>query len=167
MNRIRNNSVRTVTMTDLIAASDILIDAEGVWFYRGTEMIRRDIVRLFYQHLRQDASGACFIEIGRQRYPVEVEDTAFVVWRLRWTEGRDGEGECAYLLLSDDSIEKLDPATLRIGKNNIPYCRIRNGAFEARFSRSSYYTLTERVEYDSIRSTYVISVDGRTYRLSD
>ena len=154
-------------MAESNSASDIRIDAEGVWFYRGTEMIRRDIVRVFYRHLRQDASGGCFIEIGRQRYPVEVEDTAFVVLGLRWTEERDGEGDCAYLLLSDDSIEKLDPVTLRIGKDNVPYCRIRNGAFEARFSRSSYYTLTERVEYDSIRSTYVISVDGRTYRLSD
>jgi len=154
-------------MADSIAASDIRINAEGLWFYRGTEMIRRDIVRLFYQHLRQDASGGCFIEIGRQRCQVDVEDTAFVVWGLRWVEARDGEAECAHLLLSDDGIEKLDPATLRIGKNNVPYCKIRNGAFEARFSRCSYCALAERVEYDSIRSTYAISLNGQTYGLSE
>jgi hypothetical protein len=34
-----------------ISRSDIRIDAEGRWFYRDAEMIRRDIVRLFYQNL--------------------------------------------------------------------------------------------------------------------
>ena len=148
-------------------ASDIRIDAEGTWFYRGTEMIRRDIVRLFYQHLRQGSSGDWFINIGHQRYPVHVEDTAFVVWGLRWAERQDGEGECAYLLLSDESVEKLDPGTLRIGENNIPYCRVRNSGFEARFSRSSYYRLAERLQYDPNINGYVISLNGQTYRLTE
>jgi hypothetical protein len=150
-----------------IPESDIRIDAEGVWSYRGAEMIRREIIRLFYQHLRQDDSGGCFIEIGQQRYPVYVEDTAFVVWALSWAENRDGEEECAYLLLSDESIEKLNPGTLRIAENNIPYCRVRNGGFEARFSRSSYYRLAERVQYDFIINAHVISLNGQTYRLSE
>jgi hypothetical protein len=64
-------------MDVLVPESDIRIDADGVWFYRGTEMIRREIIDLFYQHLRQDESGHYVIEIGQQRYPVDVEDTAF------------------------------------------------------------------------------------------
>ncbi len=130
-------------------------------------MIRRDIVRLFYQHLQQDASGACFIAIGHQRYPVHVEDAAFVVWGLRWAQESDGGGECAYILLSDESVEKLDPGTLRIGKNNIPYCRVKNGAFEARFSRSSYQALVERLQYDPSIDRFAIYLDGLPYPLSE
>ena len=148
-------------------SSDIRINAEGEWFHRGLEMTRRGVVRMFYKHLRQDASGGCFFEFGQERYSVHVEDTAFVVWGLRWAEARDGERECAYLLLSDDSIEKLDPGTLRIRKNNIPYCRVKNGAFEARFSRSSYYQLAERVQYNSVLNAYIISLDGQIYGLSE
>ncbi len=146
---------------------EISIDADGTWSYRGTEMIRRDIVCLFYQHLRRDASGAYFIGMGHQQYPVHVEDAAFVIRGLRWATGPDGSAECAYLLLSDDSVEKLDPCTLRIGKNNIPYCKVKLGAFEARFSRSSYQVLAERLQYDPGAGGYAISLNGQRYLLSE
>ncbi|HAR97539.1 MAG TPA: DUF1285 domain-containing protein, partial [Syntrophus sp. (in: bacteria)] len=40
--------------TDTTPRSDIRIDKDGVWFYRGQEMFRREIVNLFYEHLKQD-----------------------------------------------------------------------------------------------------------------
>jgi hypothetical protein len=148
-----------------IPESDIQIDADGAWFYRGTKMIRQEIIALFYQHLRQDGSGCYFIEIGNQRRPVQVEDTAYVVWTLRWTGGGDAAEDCALLLLSDGSIEKLDPETLRIGRNHIPYCRVKNRKFEARFSRPGYYKLAERLHHDSANDAYFISLNGRQYQL--
>jgi uncharacterized protein len=144
-------------------ASDIRIDIDGLWFYSGMEMSRRDIVRLFYRSLRKDESGRYLIEIGKQRYPVDVEDTAFVVWTLDWIDGGDGSEECIRLLLSDDSIEPLDPDTLRIRRDGIPYCSVKNGSFDARFSRSSYYRLAERVQYDPLRKGYFISLKKRRY----
>jgi hypothetical protein len=145
------------------ATSDIRIDREGAWFYRGVEMSRREIVALFYRHLQQDAAGCYFIEIGRQRYRIEVEDTAYVVWAVRWVESRDEAEECAYLLLSDGSTEKLDPATLRIGAGNVPYCKVRNRRFDARYSRSAYYQLAEHVRHDSMQNAYFIALNGRPY----
>jgi len=136
--------------------SDIRIDKEGLWFYRGMEMSRRDIIRLFYRHLQQDASGGYLIEIGRQRYPVDVEDTAYAVWAAYRTESRNGIEESICLVLSDDSIESLDSSTLRIGKDNIPYCRVKNRRFDARFSRPSYYQLAEYVQYDPSRDAYFL-----------
>ncbi len=91
-------------------ASDIQVDTEGIWHYRGAEMTRRDIVRLFYEHLRLDAMGRFSIQMGGQSYPIHVEDTAYVVWAVY----RTGEGDRIRLLLSDDSMENLDPDTLRI-----------------------------------------------------
>jgi len=137
--------------------SDIRIDKEGSWSYGGVAMSRQDIVALFYRHLRQDRSGRCFIEIGRQRYPVEVEDTAYVVWAFR----------IPCLLLSDGSVEQLDPGTLRIGRGNIPYCKVKKGRFEARFSRSGYYQLAAHMEYDPLRDAFFISLNGRPHYIPD
>jgi hypothetical protein len=151
----------------LVPESDIRIDSDGVWFYRGMEMVRSEIIALFYQHLRQDDSGGYFIEIGPQRYPVHVEDTAFVVRSLHWAGGRNGMEECAFVLLSDNTLEKLNPETLRIGRNHIPYCRIKNQRFEARFSRASYYRLAEHLQFDSSDNSYFISINGRHYCLGN
>jgi uncharacterized protein len=143
--------------------SDIRIDSEGIWFYRNVEMTRRDIIALFYQHLMQDASGRHLIEIGQQRYPVEVEDTAYVVWAMQQAGAEEGIN----LLLSDYSLESLDPATLRIGKESIPYCKVKNGRLDARFSRSAYYQLAEHIGYDPLRDAYFLSVKGKQYCIKE
>jgi len=147
--------------------SDIRIDIEGTWSYRGMEMTRRDIIRLFYRHLKCDESGGYFIEIGRQRCRVDVEDTAYVVWAVRWTdEEAKTAGESAWLLLSDDSLERLDPETLRVGSDGVPHCRVKSGAFTARFSRSGYYQLAERIQYDPERDSYFILHKGKPVHIA-
>jgi uncharacterized protein len=138
--------------------SDIRIDREGVWFYRGTEMSRQDIIQLFYQHLLQDKSGY-FIQMGGQHCPVDVEDTAYVVRAVYWT--RSGEKlESVRLLLSDNCIEELDPVTLRIGKENVLYCRVKAGRFDARYLRSSYYRFAEIIRFDPQLNSYFIELKG-------
>ncbi len=145
--------------------SDIRIDREGVWFYRGAEMTREDIVKLFYRHLKKDSSGHYFIQIGKQHFEVEVEDTVYVVQAVRWDGGSSLSEECIHLYLSDGSIEDLDPETLCITKENIPYCKIRSGRFDARFSLSSYYQLTEHIQHDPARNAYFIRLKGQMHRI--
>jgi hypothetical protein len=153
-------------MNTSIPTSDIRIDEEGMWFYRGVEMSRTDIVKLFCRHLAQDISGCYFIEIGKQRYQVEVDDTAYVVQSVDWGDGGPETGECVYLLLSDSTIETLDPRTLRINKDNILYCRIRNRHFDARFSRSSYYRFAERLKHDPLKDAFFILLNGQRHYIS-
>jgi uncharacterized protein len=143
--------------------SDIRIDREGVWFYRGTEMSRQDIIQLFYQHLLQDESGY-FIQMGGQHYPVDVEDTAYVVRVVYWIKsGNELKG--VRLLLSDNCIEELDPETLKIGKENVLYCRVKAGRFDARFSRPSYYRFAEIILFDPLQNSYSIELKGRLHYL--
>ena len=149
----------------MVSKSDIRIDSDGTWYFQGFEMLRRDIINLFYQNLRQDEAGGYRIEIGREQYPVEVEDTAFVVWDLCWNSGEHGAETHALLYLSDDTTEKLDLETLRIGTGFVPYCRVKDGRFEARFSRASYYKLTEQMQHDPDADTYCIDLNGRRYLL--
>ena len=130
-------------------------------------MTRRDIVRLFYNNLRQDELGRYFIEIAAQKYPVEAEDTAYVVWALDWSQSGNEAEAGVRLLLSDDSIEELDPGTLQIRKNNILYCRVKGNRFDARFSSSSYYRFVEHVQYTPLNNSYFILLKGKPYPIDE
>ena len=43
--------------------TDICIDKDGIWYFRGAEMKRQDIVQYFYQYLRRDGDGNYLIEM--------------------------------------------------------------------------------------------------------
>jgi uncharacterized protein len=62
-----------------IPPCQISIDKEGRWFHKGAEMIHRETVRLFYEHMSLDPEGRYIIEWAGERCTVDAEDTAFVV----------------------------------------------------------------------------------------
>lgn len=146
----------------------IRIDKEGVWYYKGAEMFRKEIVNLFYSHLRQDdASGLYVIELENDRCYLDVEDTAFVV-RSAWkTPSAGGETADIRLLLSDDTVEALDAATLRVGAGNVLYCRVKSGRFEARFQRAAYYQMADHIEQDTNWDAYFVAVNGTRFYIMD
>ena len=145
----------------ILPPCDIRIDKEGTWYYQGAEMFRRDIVNYFYENLKRDDGGHYLIEIDDDRCYLEVEDTAFVVKAVDYIAATEGGNE-AYiaLLLSDDTVERLDSETLRITSNEVPYCKVKARRFDARFSRAGYYQLTRFLEYDPVRESYYISLTG-------
>ena len=65
----------------------IFIDKEGRWYHKGAEMIHRDFIRLFYEHMELDLQGRYVINWQGQRCWVDVEDTAFVVRRVTFEDG--------------------------------------------------------------------------------
>jgi hypothetical protein len=91
--------------------------------------------------LRVDADGH-YLDLGPVRVPVEVEDAPFVVLRV------EPEGDRLILTVNDLSREPLMPGTLRFGADGVPYCRIKQGRFEARLSRAAAYQLLQHVESD-------------------
>jgi hypothetical protein len=147
---------------------NIRIDREGIWYYKGAEMFRREIVELFYRHLRKDESGNYIIELENDCCYLEVEDTAFVIKAVYCNENRGGEGdEDISLLLSDGTLEKLNPDKIWIGRNNILYCAIKNNKFDARFSRSSYYQLAQYINHDPEKDAYFLLFDGKPYYIQE
>jgi len=150
-----------------IPPCQIRIDKEGVWYYKGAEMFRKEIVNFFYQNLRQDETGNYLIELEKDLCYLEVEDTAYVVRSVRQTLSEKDGKAVFYLLLSDDTVDLLDPATLRIGKENVLYCTVKEDRFEARFLRPAYYQLAGDIEYDEDRDKYFIPLNGERYYLKD
>ncbi len=156
-------SAGAIKVMENIPFCNIRIDKDGVWYYKGAEMFRREIVNFFYQNLRQDESGRYLIELPNDRCYLDVEDAPFVVKSVHRAVSEADSRVSIHLLLSDDTVEPLDPETLRIGNDNVLYCSVRNQAFAARFLRASYYQLAHDIEYDECRDGFFIRLNGHRY----
>lgn len=136
---------------------ELRIDPEGRWFHGGVEIVRRNIMQLFSRSLRRGKDGKYYVQLGRDKAPVIVEDAPFVV--LRVEEQPSAE---LRLLLSDGSKEILQPRTLVFRDNNVPYCLVRKN-LKAKFSRQAYYQLAKYIELDDATGSYYFHF-GRSRR---
>jgi hypothetical protein len=109
------------------------VDVDGDWYDDDVQITHHGVLANLQGNLRRDAGGY-FIQT-RVRIPVDVADAPFVVTRVE----RRGAGLRVWL--NDGSEEDVDRATLRTGPNDVPYCTVKGGAFEARFSRAAAYQL--------------------------
>lgn len=148
---------------DGIAPCLIHIDKEGRWYHKGVEMVRREFIRSFFQQMELDHEGQYIIYWGGERCHVDVADTAFVVRRVSHLK-ETGKGPGFVLNLSDDTEEELRPDTLYMGKENVLYCRVKDGIFPARFNRAAYYQLAAHIE--ATGEDYVLPVNGRNFRIA-
>ena len=141
----------------------IFIDKEGHWYHKGAEMIHREFIQLFYQNMELDSHGRYVIKWKKDRCYVDVEDTAFVVWRVLYKEGNQGQNSKLILYLSDDTQEELIPDTIFIGKGNVLYCKVKNCTFPARFNHAAYYQLAQYIEKEE--GTYYLPFNGKRYNM--
>ena len=139
------------------ALPKLRIDANGDWFDDDVEVTHPGILANLRSSLRRDAQGY-FIQT-RVRIPVEVADAPFVV--IRFERSDDG----FRVVLNDGTQEQVEPATLRIGLGDIPYCAVKGGTFEARFSRAAAYQLLGMAEYDERTGRGVLRHGARGYEL--
>jgi hypothetical protein len=151
------------TMEKDIPPCNIRIDKEGVWYFKGNEIFRDEIVKYFYQNMKKDEAGRYLIELEDDCCYLDVEDTPFIVRSAYRSAAEAGNEECIYLLLSDQSVEKLNPDSLWAGKDNVLYCSVKKNAFVARFSRASYYQIADFIEYSDSANEYFISLNGKNF----
>jgi hypothetical protein len=137
-------------------SSNIRIDRDGVWYFEEKEIIRKEILSLFYASLHLDEDGY-YLEIKGQREYLEVEDTVFLVQGAELV--RDGE-EAFVISLNDGTHERLDLSTFRIAEGNIPYCLVKNGRFSARFLRLPFYQVAQHALHDEETDEYFLLLNG-------
>lgn len=138
------------------------IDREGNWHHQGVEVTHRGVYFYLYRLLQQEESGRFFIQNEEGKWYVEVEDAPFVVTQLERlpSSGKPGNPLQFTLTLNDGTQEPLDLSTLWIPQDNIPYCRVKGGRFQARFNRLSYFKLAEWVAYDEQRDAFYLPIEG-------
>ncbi|MBI2462564.1 MAG: DUF1285 domain-containing protein [Candidatus Rokubacteria bacterium] len=123
------------------------IDRDGVWLHEGREVTHPGVLQNLFANLARDADGHC-LRLGPRRIPVEVDDTPFVVVRIESSGIQSDRLESLNLVLSDGSREPLDPRSLWLGPGDVPYCRVKGGAFAARLSLPAWLELAERLVED-------------------
>jgi hypothetical protein len=144
----------------------ITVDEEGDWYYQGNKIIRENILDLFYENLHITPEGEFFIEWRQSRCILETADTPFVISMVDRKGYAAGEDEEIYLYLRHlQGFETLDPSTLKVGKDNVLYCRIRKGIFPARFSRAAYYRLAQWIEEDAGAGSFYLTLNGNRYTI--
>jgi hypothetical protein len=116
---------------------DFLIDKEGIWYADGLVMIRKEIIKLFADHLKRGEDGGYHIEWQGKPYPVRVEDVPFLVQSADLQDGK-------VLLQLYDSRTLPMPAGSILLKNNVPYLSLFWN-MDTRISQNAYSRLSENV----------------------
>jgi len=131
----------------------LAIDRDGAWHAEEGEITHAGLLASLRGNLQVDAAGH-FLQIGPARVPVDVEDAPFAVVRAEL------DGAAPTVVLNDLTREPLRLDTLVFGPGEIPYCRVRDGQFDARFSAAAAWQLLQRVEPDETGAP-VLALPGR------
>jgi len=109
------------------------VDRDGRIFHDGSEIVDPAVLRFFLRAMTRTADGRCLVLCQGERNWFETSDTPFVVQRLRLSV-EDSRLRAVELAFPGDYREPLDPRTLET-EDDLLFCRIRGGAFRARFGR--------------------------------
>jgi hypothetical protein len=108
------------------------IDREGRVFHDGTEVVDPWVLRFFLRAMRRTPDGRYLVVCQGEHNWFEPYDTPFVVQRV--SLGDAGETGTVLLGFAGDYREPLDPGSLAAHEDAL-LCRVRQGAFTARFGR--------------------------------
>lgn len=136
-------------------AIDMVIRADGTWFYLGTPIGRAPLVRLFSTVLRKDEDGKTYLVTPVEKIEITVEDAPFVAVEMH-VKDPGPEQVLTFRTNVGDVVEAGPTHRLRFEKEDgsgglKPYLHVR-GRLEALVSRAVMYDLVEHGE--------TIEVDG-------
>ena len=144
---------------------DMRIAADGTWFYRGTPINRKPLVKLFSTVLRREDSGEYWLVTPVERGRILVDDAPFTAVEVTAAgKGRD-QALTFRTNLDEFVIAGLDHP-IRVSHRNDesrqedeprPYVLVRPG-LEALVVRSVYYHLVDLSEIRSIEGVEQLGV---------
>jgi hypothetical protein len=128
---------------------DMRIARDGTWFYRGSPIGRKPLVKLFSTVLRRE-DGEFWLVTPVERGRILVDDAPFVAVAVE-AKGSGRDQTLTFRTNVDDEVIADAAHPLRISVNpergeSIPYVMVRNG-LEARILRPVYYHLVELGEF--------------------
>lgn len=125
------------------------IARDGTWFYHGSPIGRKELVRLFASVLIRRADGSFWLVTPAEEGLVEVDDAPFLAVEL-FAEGEGRNARLSFRTNVDDHVTLDSAHPLRMGAPEPgsgenaggapPYLTVRDG-LEARLGRSVYYEL--------------------------
>lgn len=123
---------------------DMRIARDGTWFYHGSPIGRKRLVRLFSTVLRRDDDGAYYLVTPVEKARLQVDDAPFIAVEVE----ASGEGKAQSLRFRtnvDDYVTADAAHPIRVAfdpdsAEPSPYVEVRDG-LEALIARSVYYHL--------------------------
>jgi hypothetical protein len=137
------------------------VDAEGRVFHDGSEIVDPPTLRFFLLAMTRTPEGRWLAVCQGERNWFEPDETPFVVQRVRPVL-RDGAVEGLDLVLAGEYREPLDPETLDSARGRLR-CRVRRGAFPARFGRLALQQLGPHLRDEGGQPVLVLG--GRRYQI--
>jgi uncharacterized protein len=131
----------------------IEIDLDGTWLVDGEPVVHPTVLAELVARLGRRADGSYVLRAGGGEAPVVVAEAPFVISTVAIE--RDGVGRVSAVrgTLTDGTDEALDLSTLRrLGATGGDPagerlgCHVKEGRFEARFSRFATYQLLAAAE---------------------
>jgi len=131
-------------LTSICGEFPIRIARDGTWYYHGSPIGRKPLVRLFASVLRRADDGAFLLVTPVERGTIAVEDAPFVAV-LCEASGVGRAQRLTFTTTLDESVVAGRSHPIRAGGTAdapTPYLLVRPG-LEARIERSVYYQLVE------------------------
>jgi hypothetical protein len=150
---------------------EMRIARDGTWYYRGSPIGRRSLVKLFVSVLRREADGRYWLVTPAERGRIEVEDVPFLAVEL--TVAGEGRGQQLIFRTNLDEFVTVGPANplhveVAASGEPAPYILIRD-RLEARLARPVFYELVERATEERIGDKTELGVwsKGMFFRLGE
>ncbi len=161
-----NQNLNQILCGDL----DIRIDREGTWFYHGSPIGRKELVRLFASVLQRDEDNRYWLITPAEKGEIVVEDAPFIGVEM-YVEGAGKDQILSFRTNVDDKVIADDDHPLRIETDSAtgepsPYILVRGG-LEARLNRPVFYELVEIGGEEVIEGATVYGVwsSGRFFEI--
>jgi uncharacterized protein len=141
----RGNKIRQQFCGDI----DMRIGHDGTWFYHGSPIGRKPLVKLFASVLRREDDGDYWLVTPVERARIRVDDAPFTAVEVN-ASGRGREQVLVFRTNLDDEVtlDAEHPLEVRFRgatREPRPYIRVRGG-LEARVLRPVFYELVAMAE---------------------
>ena len=143
---MNEQAFETIMGQTLCGDLDIKIDREGLWFYHGTPIGRKELVKLFASVLHKDEEGRHWLITPAEKGEIVVEDVAFLAIEMT-VKGQGKSQELEFRTNVDDIVIAGEVNPLRIEEDlqtgePSPYIVVRE-LLEARLNRPVFYQLVD------------------------
>ena len=125
---------------------DIHINADGLWFYHGSPIGRKELVKLFASVLTIDEDGRYWLITPAEKGEITVEDVTFQAVEMT-VEGENNTQILSFRTNIDEIVIADGAHPLRIEtdpetEEPSPYIMVRDG-LEAKLTRAVFYQLVD------------------------
>ncbi len=136
-----------------------VVDRDGRIFHDGTEIVDPVVLRFFLRSMQQTPDGRSLVVCQNEHNWFQAYDTPFVAQRLHLILDTD-RLKLVELCFAGDYREPLEAGSLETEDGHL-FCRIRGGAWRARFGRVALQQIAPFLAEDARGPVLVL--DGARY----